>query len=318
MIKYKFPERIFIIVVFIFLQHCCVAQYVGGSYYARKAKESQAKEDTKPVDIYIASPLFVGITNHIKILNINLEENIASNVIPFTETSAGEYDVIFFTPGSATLSFKNKVTGKISYIIHYNIKRLPKDELKEEPILMLGNRNLSLIGISDLKSQKQITISAGFSFKNAVVYFAGNGFPVIYYHTLSKPSLKELDSLIAKCQLGATITFDNVKVADKNGKEYAIQGSSYKVSTDEEAIKALDNTLTEFRRLINLDFVSGTIYFSGTFINVQRAFGKDINTLKYTYSQMCYPGSIITFENCVYKNEKGMLVSLENCKNPLI
>lgn len=54
-------------------------------------------------------------------------------------------------------------------------------------------------------------------------------------------------------------------------------------------------------------FLSGTIYFSGeNFPNVIVATKKDFPSLQ-NYFGRCAPGSIITFENCIYKNPDGTL-----------
>ncbi|MGC4103362.1 hypothetical protein [Ferruginibacter sp.] len=292
------------------------SQYVGGAYYKRKLAEAEPPKTYTWKDIYVDTPLYVGMINRIKFTDIDLQQYTIefSSFNSYKQSgNVQEYEATFTAPGTTSLICRNKLTGKTAYIYHYKIKRLPADEFKEEPVFSIENAYGNKIGLSSLKNAKKVVISNDLAFKSAQVYFSGTGFKSVWTQTLTQSSLKELDSLIALCQPGSQIIFDNIYITAKNGKAYGIEGKSYTVITDEELKKIQDNSLAEFRRLINLDFVRGTIYFSGAnFSTIQQVFGKDMNTEKHKVSERCAPGSVITFDNCVYKNEKGILTVLEN------
>src|SRR5204863_8953486 len=65
----------------------------------------------------------------------------------------------------------------------------------------------------------------------------------------------------------------------------------------------------ELERLINLDFRSGTIYFSGAnFSNVISFFINPENLPDAKkYFDRCGPGSIITFDNVTFKDEQNSI-----------
>lgn len=59
--------------------------------------------------------------------------------------------------------------------------------------------------------------------------------------------------------------------------------------------------------LKNLNFISGNIYFSAAgFINVIVASVSEKGKLQKYYGK-CIPGSVITLENCIYRNRDGSL-----------
>ena len=59
--------------------------------------------------------------------------------------------------------------------------------------------------------------------------------------------------------------------------------------------------------LVKMNFVKGNIYFSGAdFANVVQVNASSYAALE-TYLARCIPGSVVTFESVVYKNEDGML-----------
>jgi hypothetical protein len=290
------------------------AQNIGAAYYKRKLSEKQAPEKSKWIDIYVDSPVYVGIVNQVKISGIDIDEFSIADVRPFIKTAIkGEFQITGFTPGTVILYLKNKSESKneyVGYAYHYRVKRLHKDELKEEPELTIGNISGTKISISQLLAQKEIKLTKGFKLITGQLYFSGNGFPnVLTISVLGIPD--KVDSLLKSCKPGSQIVFDNFKVADSSGREFYIAGKVYTVLTDEEASTLESHSFAELVRLINLNFVSGSVYFSGTYFpNVVRISGSEINTAKKYLFARSAPGSTISFENCIYKNEKGVLESL--------
>ncbi len=61
----------------------------------------------------------------------------------------------------------------------------------------------------------------------------------------------------------------------------------------------------ELEKLIGLNFVSGTIFFTGFgFTNPLSTKASD-TTILHKYYKMSRLGTIITFDNCIYKNANG-------------
>lgn len=287
------------------------AQSVGAAYYKRKLEEKQAAENPKWIDVYGSSPLYAGIVNHIKIEGINLDELTKDATSHFTETAVkGEYEATFNAPGPYDLLFRNKLTNKPAYHYHYFVIRLPQDTLKVEPVITLADITGIKIGVSQLMAQRTIKITNGFKLISGQLYFSGSAFPNVVI--ISIPGFDvQRDSLFKSCKPGTQINFDNIKVADSTGKEYYISDETFTIITDNDASELAANSITELRRLINLNFVRGAIYFSGTyFSSVAGIYGSEINKAKYNLSARCASGSIISFENCVYKNENDVLVRL--------
>jgi hypothetical protein len=106
---------------------------------------------------------------------------------------------------------------------------------------------------------------------------------------------------------GSVVTFDNVKFTDAKGAEISVESKSYMFYGGEYVTNTayLSKVNGEIFELIKKDFISGTIYFSGeNFPNVITTHSKDIETKKSLFAR-CGPGSVISFDNCVYKNTDG-------------
>lgn len=86
-------------------------------------------------------------------------------------------------------------------------------------------------------------------------------------------------------------------------KEIEIDVSPYNLEDTEPK----SNARHEIDKLKNLNFISGTIYFSGPgFTNVTSAKAGEKSKLE-TYYNRSMPGTTITLENCIYKNAAGSL-----------
>ncbi len=182
------------------------------------------------------------------------------------------------------------------------VKTLPN----QAPEFTVGNIDGTRTNIDSFKLQKEIRVTKGYKFKSASVYFLGANFQNVKSAFLDTSSLNGLDALIKKCVAGSVVTFDSVKVIDKKGIEISIAGKSYVFYSGEYNISiALSEANKEIFELIGKDFISGTIYFSGgNFPNVITILCKDMETKKSLFAR-CGPGSVISFDNCVYKNTNG-------------
>ena len=81
--------------------------------------------------------------------------------------------------------------------------------------------------LSLFKKQTEVRVSGGYEFVSAQVYFSGVGFPNVVTAFLNSTSLSSLRNFIDRCEAGTAITFDNIKVKDKEGSVRTIDGISY-------------------------------------------------------------------------------------------
>ena len=127
---------------------------------------------------------------------------------------------------------------------------------------------------------------------------------------LDTASLYKLDTLIQKCIAGSSVSFDNIKLIDKKNAELSIEGKTYvfySSSSGNNSSIVRSAAYKEFIELSKLNFISGTVYFSGeNFANVVIVYINSTTSLKNLMDR-CGPGSIIAFENCIYKNADGTL-----------
>ncbi|MGF2413183.1 hypothetical protein [Ferruginibacter sp.] len=176
------------------------------------------------------------------------------------------------------------------------------------PRFAVGNLTGTRVNIDSFKSQTTIKISEGFSIVRTTIYFSGANFPDVVSATLIGPSLSSIKSLIDRCTVGSVVSFDNVKVNGPDG-ERTIDGKSYVFySGNYDSIKVpLSLVNAEINDLIKMKYVSGTIYFSGSnFTNVNTVKASDPESIKSLYMR-CGPGSIISFDNCIYKDSANKL-----------
>ncbi|WP_462254958.1 hypothetical protein [Ferruginibacter sp.] len=158
--------------------------------------------------------------------------------------------------------------------------------------------------------QKEIKVTTGFKFKSASVYFSGANFQNVKVAFLDTSALFRLDTLFARCMPGSVVTFDNIKLINKKAEEITIAGKAYffyggaYVNIDSSRYPGNINEIFELSKKI---FISGTIYFSGeNFHNVLTVHTGENDLLKNLIAR-CSPGSIISFENCIFKNTDGTL-----------
>jgi hypothetical protein len=141
----------------------------------------------------------------------------------------------------------------------------------------------------------------------ALVYFSGNGLSQVKAATFYSSDLSNLMKMIDSTSNGAIVSFDYLKSINEVGKTKTISKIPYNFNKSNDSARYESKAVKEVKKLMALDFVSGTIYFSGeNFVNVILTKPKGVNSLK-TYYDRCGPGSIITLDNCVYKKFDGTL-----------
>ena len=182
------------------------------------------------------------------------------------------------------------------------VKTLPN----QAPEFSVGNIIGTRVNIDSFKLQKEIRVANGFKFKSASVYFSGANFQNVNVAFLDTIDLFLLDTLIARCIPGSVVTFDNVKLINKKDEEITIAGKAY-LFYGGVYVKNDSRNNIEILELSKKSFISGTVYFSGAnFPNVLTVYGGEYDLLKNLIGR-CGPGSIISFENCIFKNADGAL-----------
>lgn len=111
---------------------------------------------------------------------------------------------------------------------------------------------------------------------------------------------------------GATAIFKLI-VKDKEGQRLNPVQLSYIFYSMKKGAAFEDSPIfLEWKRLRNLEYTGGTIYFSGTSFSNVVAFtpnNKNSDNLK-KYFDRCTIGSVITFENTAYKDDNGSVSRL--------
>ena len=94
------------------------------------------------------------------------------------------------------------------------------------PVINIGNLSNPRVRVDDLKKQKIITVTNGYEFVNATVYFSRTGFDKVGVANLKGDNLSNIKEFLNKCDVGTAITFDNISVKNKDGIKF-IDGRSF-------------------------------------------------------------------------------------------
>ena len=198
-----------------------------------KKREKKSFLPLNPIQIYIDSPLYIGTNNLIKIWGPDTSDII----IPLPGTLinyAGienEYRVTVTTPGTVVFVFKDSVSKKEKYICHGLVKRLPGDDLVNEPELRLGNIRTLTASPELLMKQNELFVGNGFSISGGTAYFTGTGFKSVIITVIDK-KLTYMKPYIDLCLPGSQISFDNITVRDPSGKIFSVKGFYIQVTDD--------------------------------------------------------------------------------------
>lgn len=217
-------------------------------------KEKTAFVYQPPRDIYIDSPVYIGIRNRVTIYGPDAEDIlIAQPGIEILSTgNADEYFITAKTPGTETIVFQDSGTKKTKYLCHVKVKRLPADDLATEPEIRLGNIKTLTTTPDILKQQKEIFVGNGLTLAGGKVYFSGPGFRDVIVTDLDD-KLTYMKPFLDICLPGADIVFDNITVKDAGNKIYALSGFSIKVTDVADTAGAIEDyyALTSFPEFID-------------------------------------------------------------------
>lgn len=191
----------------------------------------------------------------------------------------------------------------LPFIWHFNYAQ-------GKPSLFFGSLDSSRVSVEEFNMQRDLRVSDGYRIDSAVIYFSGaNFFNVQVVNFI--PNFDSVKFVACKKLLapGSAAVFDVlIKKKPTNAPfKVALPFVFYSITKEKSALPNASNE--EFKRLLKLDFRSGTVYFSGSnFSNVVSVFirPESVSEAK-KYFERCGPGSIITFDNVTIKDERNNL-----------
>ena len=175
-----------------------------------------------------------------------------------------------------------------------------------------GTLDTNRISVEEFKSQKQLKYQDGISIDSAVAYFSIPGQTAIslveYLPKFDSVKFRKYSDILVS---GATVIF-KVFITDKDHKSYPVQLSYMFYSMTKGNINFPSSPqYLEWKKLRDLNYLSGTIYFSGTYFpnviafNIQQGKTEELKKL----FDRCAIGTVITFDNTSYKDDKSNLVT---------
>jgi hypothetical protein len=176
--------------------------------------------------------------------------------------------------------------------------------------LSIGNLKGHQLPVDSFKAQKELRLDKGLRVKSYTAYFSGANFQNVIVASVAGESLTILSKYTDRLMAGSVVSFDNIRAISKTGEEIAVTGKSfilYAGNMVADSVAVFRNANKELAELMEKNFISGTVYFSGNgFPNVLVVRRNEFLTLKNIFSR-CVPGSIVSFENCIFKNADGTL-----------
>ncbi len=183
------------------------------------------------------------------------------------------------------------------------------------PEISIGNFKGKYLHVDSFKALNYIKISGGMLVKSVDMFFSGANFQQAIAvslggASLSGFSLAALKNVVDKCIAGTVITVERIIVqTEKRQTNYYIGKSFilYSGNDSSSSQKVIKETTKQLYELMKKEFISGKVYFSGSgFSNIITVTKKDFPSLSNLFAR-CAPGSVITFENCIYKEPGGTL-----------
>lgn len=188
------------------------------------------------------SVFYIGIDNPFTVTVQNVKpEDLVVNMSQGTRSgSMGNYVARVTSIGELTITVSKRDGTKIPASFTVKVKRVPDPtdpdfppEFRKnltystpkikytdgEAKIFIGNLKGGAISLDYLKSQKELTVSTGYSFVSATLHIAFNNYDnkVTMVNLISK-SLLPIENLINSCVSGGSIMFDKVYVKDNNGE----------------------------------------------------------------------------------------------------
>ena len=179
-----------------------------------------------------------------------------------------------------------------------------------------GNLNTERVSLTSFKLQKELVIHNGFNLDSVLIYFqipGESGILVVNY----KPILDtvKFNKCINLLKPGSFVSFENIIISDSSNNKFTPHNTIYYIITPDTVYPHKDSeSFIEIKRLQKLNYVSGTIYFSGSYFpNVQVLIISNDNLIFLNKSfDRCAIGTKINFENVYYKDENSKVVGPMN------
>jgi len=175
-----------------------------------------------------------------------------------------------------------------------------------------GNLNTERVSLTSFKLQKELVIYNGFKLDTALIYFqipGESGILVVNY----KPILDtvKFNKCINLLKPGSFVSFENIIISDSSNNKFTPHNRIHYIITPDTVYSHKDSeSFIEIKRLQKLKYVSGTIYFSGTYFPNVQVFKIDnynLSSLSMTFDR-CAIDTKINFENVYYKDDNNKIV----------
>lgn len=177
--------------------------------------------------------LYIGILNHVYVATRNIKvEDISIKISPYGSFtgSNGDYKVQVSSMGNTTISVYNKKTAELIKSFQFEIKRIPDPDdpdfpaglqvkIPIEPKIFVGKFRGGRISTDELKAQKEIRVTKGYSFTSADIWFSYPESKTVTSVKLTSSSLSSIQEYVNRCVHGSTIMFDNVYLQDNAGNK---------------------------------------------------------------------------------------------------
>ena len=160
-------------------------------------------------------------------------------VVPF-DSAAAMYNISVFKPGKTVIKVFVETAGVKSLLYSKTVqnKILPLTaeqkqvaQLKIIPKINLAGFYKGMLPFDSVKKITRFEINSPYKILGLVVYFSGSNSSDVQTHTLRSGEFDEpMQQLWKRIGVGSIVTLDNIKISDKTGKEYQIEGISFVVT----------------------------------------------------------------------------------------
>jgi hypothetical protein len=175
-----------------------------------------------------------------------------------------------------------------------------------------GNLDTNRVSLTSFKLQNDLVVHNGFKLDSANVYFqipGESGVFVVNY----KPILDtaKFNKCIDLLKPGSYVSFENIVISDSSNNKFTPHNLVHYLITPDNINSHKDSeSFKELKRLQNLSYVSGTIYFSGTYFTnvlVCRVYKNKSSFLNNAFDR-CAIGTKVTLENVYYLDNDSKVV----------
>lgn len=218
--------------------------------------------------------------------------------------------------------FLNSKAQKNFELLILDGKEISSDQLKEiqasaiqkfefiKPVEAAKEYNIKgRFGAVKITSNKTSSTQNFNSYSSKLYYIPDSAKSFPHISNYIDKDLKKMFARMIADHPGCSLVIDELCGYDKNHQRHYLENEAVLFNL-QHSNKSYDSVTVQMAELLFYSiksYLSGNIYFSGTnFTNVITVTKKDFFLLP-NYFGRCAPGSIITFENCIYKNPDGSL-----------